>query len=308
MRVGPRRRARSRIAAALVALAAASAQAIDIESYWEYANPAASEARFRGLLEQAHGDDRLELLTQIARTYSLRRDFARAHQLLDDVEPQLDKAGPGPKVRYLLERGRTFNSAGEPQRARPLFEQAWDLARTVGLEGLAVDAAHMVAITWSGKPEAIDWNLRGLALARTSNDGKAQALVPALLNNSAWDLHDMGRCTEALPLFGESRDAWRKRGRPAQVRFAEYGIGRCLRLLDRPQQALAIQRRLEAEYAAAGETSGYVFEELAELLAAAGNTTDARPYFRRAAEELSKDPWLSKNEPQRLARLREKGQ
>lgn len=293
---------------ALAALAAASASgAIDIDSYWEYGNPAASEARFRELLTQTQGDGRLEVQTQIARTYSLRRDFTAAHRLLDEVEPQLETAGAAPRARYLLERGRTYNSSGEPLRARPLFEQAWDLARAAALEGLAVDAAHMVAITWAGKPEAIEWNRRGLALARTSKDAKARALMPAMLNNTAWDLHDMGRCDEALPLLRESLDAWRERGRPAQVRFAEYAVGRCLRLLGGGDEALAIQRRLEEEYRAAGETSGYVFEELAELLAAAGKAEEAKPYFRLAAVELGKDPWLSKNEPQRLARLRELG-
>jgi tetratricopeptide (TPR) repeat protein len=302
---GRLRRLAAAAAAALVAAAAAAT--IDIDSYWEYGDPAASEMRFRSLLPQAQGDQRLELLTQIARTWSLRRDFARANAMLDEVEPQLDAAGPAPRVRYLLERGRTFNSAGEPLRARPLFEQAWELANAAALEGLAVDAAHMVAITWGGMAEAIEWNRRGLALARRSNDAKARSLVPAMLNNSAWDLHDMGRCDEALPLFRESLDAWRERGRPAQVRFAEYAVGRCLRLLGRADEALAIQRRLEAEYRAAGQTSGYVFEEIAELLAAAGSTEEARPYFRRAADELGKDPWLAKNQPQRLARLRERG-
>jgi len=53
-------------------------------------------------------------------------------------------------VRYLLERGRTFNSAGEKDRARPLFVQAWEIAGAAGLEGLAVDAAHMVPIVVGG--------------------------------------------------------------------------------------------------------------------------------------------------------------
>jgi tetratricopeptide (TPR) repeat protein len=297
-------------AAAIVcatALVGGRAYALDIDAYWEYADPAASETRFRGLLQQASEDERLELLTQIARTFSLRRDFAQAHRLLDQVEASLPTAAAGPQVRYLLERGRTFNSGGEPARARALFEQAWVKARAAGLDGLAVDAAHMVAITWSGRAEAIEWNQRGLALARPSKDAKARSLIPAMLNNSAWDLHDMGRYAEALPLFREGLAAWSERGRPAQIRFARYALGRCLRLLDQPDEALAIQRALEAEYAAAGEASGYVFEELAELLAAAGKADEARPYFRRAAEELGKDPWLAKNSPQRLARLRDRG-
>ncbi len=36
----------------------------------------------------------LELLTQIARTHSLQRQFAQAHQLLDEIEPRLTDATP----------------------------------------------------------------------------------------------------------------------------------------------------------------------------------------------------------------------
>jgi hypothetical protein len=94
-------------AAALAALSLVSigSSAMNIDSYWEYSDPAASEARFRAALPQATADERLELLTQIARTQSLRRQFAEAHSVLDDVERQLDGAGPGPHARYLLERG-----------------------------------------------------------------------------------------------------------------------------------------------------------------------------------------------------------
>jgi tetratricopeptide (TPR) repeat protein len=84
-------------------------------------------------------------------------------------------------------------------------------------------------------------------------------------------------------------------------------VARCLRSLGRFDEALAIQRALEKEWAAAGSADGYVFEELAELLEATGGGDEAKPYFRRAAEELGKDAWLAKNEPQRLVRLREKG-
>ncbi len=36
-------------------------------------------------------------------------------------------------------------------------------------------------------------------MAKGSQDPKAISLVPALLNNHAWDLHDMGRLEDALP-------------------------------------------------------------------------------------------------------------
>jgi len=296
-----------RFAAAFAAfLAASPAFAMDIDSYWEYADPAASEARFRGLLEQVRGDARLEVQTQIARTFSLRRDFAQAHRLLDEVEPQLATAGAAPRVRYLLERGRTFNSAGEKDRARPLFVEAWEIAGAAGLEGLAVDAAHMVPIVVGGA-EGAEWTRRGVELARRSADAKARAMLPALLNNHAWNLHDEGRHAEALPVFREAEVAWLATGRQPQGRIARWSVARCLRSLGRFEEALAIQRALEQEWVAAGQADGYVFEEMAELLDATGKPDQAQPYFRRAADELGKDAWFVENEPRRLARLRSRG-
>ena len=236
---------------------------MDIESFWEYSDPAASESRFRAALANASGDERLEILTQIARTHSLRKRFDEAHRQLDEIEPQLGSAGPRPKVRYLLERGRTFNSAKEPDKARLLFVSAWEQGRAATLEGLAVDAAHMVAITHSGTAEAIPWNERGLALARGSADAKARALIPAMLNNSAWDLHDLGRYAEALPVFEEALTEWTARNRPQQIRFAKWSVARCLRSLNRYQEALDLQRALEKEYAAAGESTRDVQDEIA---------------------------------------------
>jgi tetratricopeptide (TPR) repeat protein len=162
----------------------------------------------------------------------------------------------------------------------------------------------MAAITHSGSPEAIAWNQKGLALARLSHDPKAIALIPAMLNNTAWDLHELGRYAEALPLFEEALAAWAARGKPQQTRIARWAVGRCTRSLGRFAEALAIQRGLEAEHAAEGAADGYVFEEIAENLAALGLVEDARPYFGKAFAELSQDEWLVKNEAARLAALK----
>jgi tetratricopeptide (TPR) repeat protein len=220
---------------------------MDVDSFWEYSDPAGSEARFRQALESARGDERLELLTQVARTFSLRKDFARAHGLLDEVEAELVRAGARARLRYLLERGRTFNSAGDKDRARPLFEQAWALGCVSGEEGLAVDAAHMVAITFQGRPEAIEWNVRGLAMAQKSLASKAQALIPAMHNNMAWDLHDLGRYKEALAQFERALDEWSARGRPRQIQVAKWSVAQCLRSLGRDAEAQVIEKGLEAE-------------------------------------------------------------
>ena len=121
----------------------------DFDALWDYDRPAETENRFRQLLP-AHGDNpalRAELLTQIARAQGLLQRFADAHATLDAIEHQLDSLPLRPRARYLLERGRVFNSAGDPARARPFFEEAFVLAAP-DPQGVfyAVDAAHMLAI------------------------------------------------------------------------------------------------------------------------------------------------------------------
>jgi hypothetical protein len=69
---------------------------MEIDGFWEYSDPAGSESRFRAALATASGDERLELMTQVARTYSLRKRFDEAHRLLDEIEPRLGSAGALP--------------------------------------------------------------------------------------------------------------------------------------------------------------------------------------------------------------------
>lgn len=241
---------------------------MDIDTYWEYSDPGASEARFREALGSAAGDERLELLTQVARSYSLRKRFDEANKVLDEIAPQVDSAGPRVKARYLLERGRTLNSSGRREEARPKFVEAWNVANGAGEEGLAVDAAHMVAITYSGGTnEALDWSAKGLALARGSKDPKAVSLVPALLNNSAWELYDMKRYDEALARFREAEREWTARGKPRQIHVAKWSVARCLRAMGRHDEALAILRGLQAEDQKAGTTDPEVAAEIDRNLA-----------------------------------------
>ncbi len=261
----------------LMAFAASDPPPPDIDALWEYSDPAASETRFREALEGSEGNARLELLTQVARTHSLRRQFEEAHRILDGMEPGLRGAGPRPRIRWHLERGRTFNSAGDKARAREHFLEAVAQAEGAREEGLAVDAVHMVAITHAGTEAGIEWNRRGLSLARGSADAKAQALVAAMLNNQAWDLHELGRYEEALAVFREAERAWTGRGRPEQVRIAKWSVARCLRSLGRHEEALAIQRALKREHEAQGTEDRFVDEEIAENLEALGRAPRPGP-------------------------------
>jgi len=294
------------IGAALSGLAM-PAPATDLSELWNFSDPAASERVFRERLASADGDFRLELLTQIARTYSLRSRFDDAHRLLDEIEPQVKEAGPAPRVRLRLERGRTLRSSGEPALARPLFLDAWKLAQASGLDGLAVDAAHMVALVEPKTEDQLDWNQRALALAERSFEPYAQSWKGSLYNNIGWTLHEAGRYEEALRKFEAALREQESRKRLTEIRIARWAVARCLRSLRRYDEALTIQRSLEAELAAAQERDGYVYEELAELLEAMGKPEEAKPYFRRAADELGKDSWFANHERTRLERLRVKG-
>jgi tetratricopeptide (TPR) repeat protein len=205
-------------------------------------------------------------------------------------------------VRYLLERGRVFNSSDHPEEARSFFMRAWDLAVKLGEDNLAVDALHMVAIV--AEPEAqMYWNGQALALAERSADPKARQWRGSLYNNMAWTHHDAGRYTEALDLFEKAKRFREETGQQPQLRIAKWSVARCLRSLGRVQEALTTQTALLTE--AEGQSDGYIHEEIGECLLALGQSAQAKPYFKEAYALLSQDPWLTEHEAGRLARLKE---
>jgi tetratricopeptide (TPR) repeat protein len=302
------------LAVVVLATAAPSAEeSVDdparFDELWDHDDPAGTETKFRAILPRLEGeaDLALALRTQIARCLGLQRRFDEAHALLDSVEARLPDAAPVVRVRFLLERGRAFNSSGRADDARGLFLQAWEAARACGEDGFAVDAAHMVAITEPG-PEAVRWNETGLALARGSKDPRARRWRGSLLNNLAWTYHDAGDFERAHALFEEALAVRREEGTPEQTDIARWCVARCLRSLGRTDEALAAQRALLADREAAGRRpDGYVYEELGECLLALGREADSRHWFAKAHELLSRDPWLAEREPQRLERLRRLG-
>src|SRR5438067_13391224 len=106
----------------------------------DFDQPAETEKRFRRELETlSPGAARLELQTQIARAQGLQRQFDLAHATLDGVEKTLAGRPPRVAIRYLLERGRVFNSSSMPDRAVPLFHDALDEARAAHEDFLAID-------------------------------------------------------------------------------------------------------------------------------------------------------------------------
>jgi hypothetical protein len=265
-----------------VAAAAASQAAVDVDSLWDYADPAVSEQRFRAALGTARGDDALVLRTQIARTLGLRGRYDDAHAELGAIAAQLERSSAEPRVRALLERGRIWRSSGAPARGRPLFVEAYERAHAAGLEALAADALHMVALAESALDGRLEWNRKALAYARAARDPKARIWQGPILNNLASDLRGAGRLEESLATFRESLRAYEAAGRERGVRIARWQVANVLRLMGRADEALAIQLALEADNAAAGQPDRYVFEELEKLHAARGDEAKAALYREKA--------------------------
>jgi len=139
--------------ASTILLQGPPAMAIDVTPLWKFSDPAGSEQRFRDALATASGDDAIELQTQIARTYGLRRRFDEARRILAGIEPAIAQAGPAAQVRYRLELGRTYASATHKadeitpehrEKARAAYMTAFDKAKAARLDYLALDALHMM--------------------------------------------------------------------------------------------------------------------------------------------------------------------
>ncbi len=284
----------------------------DIDSLWDYDDLAASETRFQQELARpevaADKNLTMELQTQLARTFSLRYDIPPAHAMLDEVAAGLEQASRRVQVRYYLERGRTFNSAGEKEKAVPLFRKALAIAEPrPELAYFAADAAHMLAIA-TPPEEQVEWHRKTEQLIMASDDPRVQKWLGPLYNNLGWTLHDLGRFAEALAVFEQGVAYREAQGEPVPTRIAHWTVGRTLRSLGRYEDALARQEMILAMWQdAGGEEDGYVSEELGECLLALNRPEAAQPYFARAYKLLSQDKWLQEHEPERLARLRQLG-
>jgi len=275
-----------------------------LDAQWNYGKPAESEARFRReLAPWPAGDPQaLVIATQIARSQALQRQFAAAHATLDAVAAKLHGAPSHVRVRYLLERGRTFNSSGSPERAVSLFVEALELAQCNDDAFYAADAAHMLGIA---APVAVrlDWNRKALAMAEQSSDARARRWLAPLYNNIGHTWLEQGDHAQALDNFRKALPAYEQRGDPEAVRVARWSIARAQRSLGALDDAERTQRALVVESEGAGAPDGYVYEELAEIAVARGDPAAAAPWAAKAYGLLKDDPDLKASAPARLDRL-----
>ena len=270
--------------------------AIDLAPLWDFNQPELSEQRFRAALVSAADDDVLVLQTQIARTYGLRKDFRKAQEILKSVEQDVATAGPEARARYALELGRTYASATHPPElqtaesknlARASYESALAIAKGAQLDGLAIDAIHMLAFVDTAPADQVKWGRDALAVIETSSQQEAKKWEASVRNNVGYALHQLRRFDEALVQFQQAV-LLQERGTNAEsIRVAYWMVAWTFRALDRTDEALAIQLRLERECRAAEKPDPYVFEELELLYRARGDEVQAHHYAALAKAHAS---------------------
>lgn len=278
----------------------------DIDALWDFNNPASTHATFSQILEEAKDAKDwvfvAEVLTQIARTQALQRQFSLALKTLEAADELITEQRTLVYLRYLIESGRVYNYANQPRNARPYLLQAYDLAQLLGEEYHAIDAAQVLGTLERG-PTGLAWNERAIALTEASLDPRARNWLGSLYSNTGWIYHDLGQYSQALQFFETALEHRTAQGNPHAVLMARWSVARCLRSLERQEEALMMQYELLEEFDAANQNDGLVHEELGECLLLLERGEEARPHFARAYSQLGADPWLRANERNRLRRL-----
>lgn len=279
----------------------------DWRTLWDFDDPAGTEHRLRELRGKcvSAGDlpRALEINTQIARALGLQRRFDAAHALLDSIEGQRQPLPIGLTARIRLERGRIYNTAGDKARAVACFTAAWELANTSGDKPLALDAAHMNAIA-APPDEGLAWSSRAISLAESSDDARARRWLGPLYNNSGFTHLERGEFAQALVLFRKALEFRLLSGWTEETVIALWAVGHTQRRMGTHEEALRTMHEVVTRWREIGrDPSGYTHEEIAECLYALGRTEEARPYFARAHTSLLCEPWLARDEPERLQRL-----
>ena len=246
-----------------------------IDRLWDFADPVASEARFRAVAddESRSAHERAVMTTQVARAIGIQRRDDDALALLDELESaerpdETAEETAELRARVALERGRIAATAERFDEAVPLFTRAVREAALAGSTFLVLDALHMLALNDAGHEE--EWATEGFDVLDGVRDPRLKRWGVALHNNLGWTKHDAGDAVAALHHFEQAVEAADRYGTAGQQHVARWSVGRALRSLGRTDEALELQREL----AVARPDDRYVQAEIEALTAEA---TEAEP-------------------------------
>lgn len=200
-----------------------------LDALWNFDDPVASEAAFRGAISST--DDpvaRAVLGTQLARALGLQERYDEADRVLEGIDAPV----PAIRARVALERGRLRNSGGHPEDAVGFFENAAAVAEAAGEPFLLVDALHMLGIAQPERGEVHVAAALAVLDTEPAPDRRTQRWRVSLHNNRGWALFGEGEVTAALQEFEQAlRDAERY-GTEQQQTWAREAIEECLEALN----------------------------------------------------------------------------
>ena len=287
---------------------------LDFDKLWDYQKPAETEQKFRALIPTAKQQGMsyyLQLLTQIARTMSLQKKYTDAYNVLSDVSQQMTDDMRVVRVRHLLELGRTQNAEKHCEVANKTFREAFSVSDKAEEWGYAVDALHMIAITYSygsleSPQEKLNWEEKAVAYAESKDSLNAKKWLGSLYFNSGWSYYELKRYQEALVTFTKAYELDKANGSPEWILLDDRRtVAQMKRLVGQIDDALAEELQLEKEnIEKLGKPDGFVFEELGELYLVKKNDAQAKEYFAKAYFIL-KDQLTDPKDQERLARIKQ---
>lgn len=248
---------------------------ITVREHWDFANLPLTQDRFEQLIAQTEDPSEQAIYeTQWIRCLGLEGQFERAHARLDDME--IDDLSLEAQAYHALERGRVFNSSGDPEAAFERFEAAIELALLAENPHLAADAHHMAAIAAppAREPEVYS---RALAFVSASEDAQVIRWLGPLTNNHGWSEFERGDYLSALDAFQTGLSFREAIGDTNGAGISRWTVARTLRALNRIEEAEDILLKLAVDR----PTDGYVFEELA-LISDSRHEPQARDYATKA--------------------------
>lgn len=269
------------------------------------------EKNLKNLLPQAeHLQDKsifLQILSQVAFAQALQKKFKLAHKTLDVAERYLTNEYPIAKARIIFERGRVFHQSDNIKSAFPLFLKSYQFSKKHKLDEHASSAAHLLAVVEKKINDRIKWNKIAIDIGKKSKEKKPREWLVIEYLNLGYHYTQAKKYKHAIKAYKASEQLAKQYAFPALR--ARWGIANCLRLLNQIDKALFIQLNLLKEYDALikkGNLSipllnlerGQVLEELSEIY-----LEKAKILSNAAYQELSKDAWFIKLEPNRIKRL-----
>ena len=201
----------------------------DLDALWNFSDPVASEAAFRGAISATDEPvSRAVLATQLARALGLQERYDEADRVLEGIDAPV----PAIRARVALERGRLRNSGGHPEDAVAFFENAASVAEAANEPFLLVDALHMLGIADAARGELHAAAALTVLDRDPAPDRRTQRWRVSLHNNRGWALFDAGELRAALQEFEQAlRDA-EKYGTEEQRGWAREAIEECLEAID----------------------------------------------------------------------------